>query len=158
MKKRKTWIVILSIIIVANIVFIWGNSLKSRSESQVLTLGVLRLIRPLLDAIFSPENVTDHLVRKLAHFAEFGALGAEFVLLTILLKKVKLQSILNCLFVGLLVALTDETIQLFSARGSQVSDVWLDFSGVVTGALIIWLVYAVTMRFRKAKYKTLPNE
>jgi VanZ family protein len=89
MKKQKTWIVIISIIIVANIVFIWGNSLKSRSESQLLSLGVLQFIRPFLDAIFSPENVTDHLVRKLAHFTEFGALGVEFVLLTILLKKVR---------------------------------------------------------------------
>ena len=150
MKKQKTWIVIISIIIVANIVFIWGNSLKSRSESQLLSLGVLQFIRPFLDAIFSPENVTDHLVRKLAHFTEFGALGVEFVLLTILLKKVRLQSILNCLFAGLIVALTDETIQLFSARGSQVSDVWLDFSGVVTGVMIVWLVFALVNATKKS--------
>lgn len=150
MKKQKTWIVIISIIIVANIVFIWGNSLKSRSESQLLSLGVLQFIRPFLDAIFSPENVTDHLVRKLAHFTEFGALGVEFVLLTILLKKVRLQSILNCLFAGLIVALTDETIQLFSARGSQVSDVWLDFSGVVTGVMIIWLIFTLVNATKKS--------
>ena len=151
MKKQKTWIVIVSIIIVANIAFIWGNSFKSRSESQLLSLGVLQWIRPFLNMIFSSENVTDHLVRKLAHFTEFGALGAEFVLLTILLKKVKLQSILNCLFAGLVVALTDETIQLFSARGSLVADVWLDFSGVVTGALILLLIYAILLRVRKTK-------
>ncbi|MEA4914525.1 MAG: VanZ family protein [Christensenella sp.] len=151
MKTRKTWIVIISIIIAANIAFIWGNSLKSRSESQLLSLGVLQFIRPFLDAIFSPENVTDHLVRKMAHFTEFGALGVEFVLLTILLKKVKLQSILNCLFAGLVVALTDETTQLFSARGSQVADVWLDFSGVVTGALIVWLIYALVKAAKRGK-------
>jgi len=152
MKTRKTWIIILLIIIVANIAFIWWNSIKSKSESQLLSLGVLQLIRPLLDAIFSPENVTDHLVRKLAHFSEFGALGTELLLLTILLRKVKLQSILNCLFAGLVVAVMDETIQIFSARGSQVADIWIDFSGVVAGVLITLLIYAIVASIRNAKY------
>lgn len=153
MKTRKTWIVIISVIIAATIVFIWGNSLKSRSESQGLSLGVLKLLRPLLDAIFSPENVTDHLVRKLAHFTEFGALGAELVLLTILLRRLKWQSVANCLFTGLVVALTDETIQLFSLRGSQVADVDLDFSGVVAGVLLMLLLYQIIKSIRRARHK-----
>jgi VanZ family protein len=153
MKKRKTWIVIVSVIIAATIVFIWGNSLKSRSESQGLSLGVLELLRPLLSVIFSPENVTDHLVRKIAHFTEFGALGAELVLLTILLRKLKWQSVVNCLFAGLVVALTDETIQLFSLRGSQVADVDLDFSGVVAGVLVMLLLYQIVKAIRRAKHK-----
>ena len=153
MRTRKTWIVIISVIIAATIVFIWGNSLKSRSESQGFSLGVLKLLRPMLDAIFSPENVTDHLVRKLAHFTEFGALGAELVLLTILLRRLKWQSIVNCLFAGLVVALTDETIQLFSARGSQVADVDLDFSGVVAGVLLTLLLYQMIKWIRRAKHK-----
>ena len=38
---------------------------------------------------------------------------------------------------GLLTALTDETIQLFSpGRSSQVLDVWLDFVGVLAGLLV----------------------
>lgn len=153
MKTRKTWIVIVSVIIAATIVFIWGNSLKSRSESQGLSLGVLELLRPLLSVIFSPENVTDHLVRKIAHFTEFGALGAELVLLTILLRKLKWQSVVNCLFAGLVVALTDETIQLFSLRGSQVADVDLDFSGVVAGVLVMLLLYQIVKAIRRAKHK-----
>ena len=157
MKARKTWIVIISIIIVANIAFIWGNSLKSRGESQMLSLGVLQLIRPLLDAIFSPENVTDHLVRKLAHFTEFGALGSEFALVTILLRKVKLQSIMNCLFAGLAVAVIDETIQIFSTRGSLVADVWIDFSGVVAGVMIALLINAIVAKIRKVKAKQTLN-
>ena len=152
MKTRKPWIMIVSLIIVATIVFIWGNSLKSRSESQLLSLGVLQAIRPLLDAIFSPENVTDHLVRKIAHFTEFGALGAEFVLLTILLRKLKWQSVLNCLFAGLVVAVTDETIQIFSSRGSQVIDVVLDFSGVATGVLLLLLLYQIIKAICRVKH------
>ncbi len=38
---------------------------------------------------------------------------------------------------GVLTALTDETIQIFSAgRSSQVTDVWLDFAGVLAGILV----------------------
>ena len=38
---------------------------------------------------------------------------------------------------GVLTALTDETIQLFSeGRSSQVTDVWLDSAGVLAGILV----------------------
>jgi VanZ family protein len=151
MKTRKTWIVLLSLLILFTIGFIWGNSMKTRSESQSLSLGVLQFIRPLLDAIFSPENVTDHLVRKLAHFTEFAVLGAELMLLSVLLGRRNLSSILNCMFAGLIVAVTDETIQLFSSRGSQVIDVVLDFSGVVIGVLALLLLRAVLVGFRNTK-------
>ena len=37
---------------------------------------------------------------------------------------------------GLLTALTDETIQLFvPGRSGQVTDIWIDFSGVMTAFL-----------------------
>lgn len=153
MKTRKTGIILLCLLILFTIGFIWGNSMKSRSESQLLSLGVLQFIRPLLDAIFSPEHVTDHLVRKLAHFTEFAMLGAELALLSVLLGKRELHSILNCLFAGLLVAVADETIQLFSSRGSQVIDVVLDFSGVVMGVLVLLGLRAIVMTLRKAKKK-----
>ena len=42
---------------------------------------VLELLRPLLAPIVGPENVTLHLVRKLAHFTEFFCLGCVLALL-----------------------------------------------------------------------------
>ena len=152
-KTRKTGIVLVSLLILITIGFIWGNSMKSRSESQLLSLGMLDFLRPLLGAIFSPENVTDHLVRKLAHFTEFAALGAEFALLSVFLRKLSFQSILNCLFAGLVVAVADETIQIFSSRGSQVIDVVLDFSGVIAGVLVLLGLRAICLVIRKAKQK-----
>ena len=44
----------------------------------------------------------------------------------------------KCLL-GLLAAFLDETLQLFSGRGSMVADVWLDFAGVVFGVAVITL-------------------
>ena len=44
----------------------------------------------------------------------------------------------------------DETIQLFSpGRSSQVTDVWIDFAGVVTGTLLAFLVQAIVRRCKK---------
>lgn len=153
MKKRKAGTIILSVLILITIGFIWGNSLKSRSESQLLSLGVLQFLRPLLNTVFSAENVTDHLVRKLAHFTEFTALGAELALLAILLRKLSLQSILHCLFAGLAVAVADETIQIFSARGSQVADVVLDFLGVIAGVFLVLLLHALIAGIQKGRKK-----
>ena len=42
---------------------------------------------------------------------------------------------------GLLAAMTDESIQLLSpGRASMVTDVWIDFAGVVTGITIYRLL------------------
>ena len=139
-KSRTIWIVLVCLLIAVTLGFIWGNSIKSRSESKLLSLGVLRWIRPLLGVIFSPENVTDHLVRKLAHFTEFSMLGAELILLTALMRKLRVWTVLNCLLAGLSVAVIDETVQIFSARGSQAIDVLLDFGGVVAGAAFALLI------------------
>jgi VanZ family protein len=86
---------------------------------------------------------------QLAHFVEFGALGCELALLAVLRKRVRLQSVVNCLFAGLAVAVIDETIQIFSDRGSQVSDVWLDFSGAVTGIVFVLLIHLLVLAIRR---------
>ena len=49
----------------------------------------------------------------------------------------RLGGVVNCLFFLLLAALTDETIQIFTGRGPQVQDVWLDFAGGAAGLLVM---------------------
>ena len=48
-----------------------------------------------------------------------------------------LERLVNCLFFLLLAALTDETTQIFTGRGPQVQDVWLDFAGGTAGLLVM---------------------
>ena len=62
-----------------------------------------------------------------------------------------LQGLANALFAGLAAAVTDETIQIFSQRGSRVADVVLDFSGAVAGALVIALIALLHRRRRKRR-------
>lgn len=149
MKNRKTHLFLLGLLILLTLGFIWGNSLKSIPESQEISLSYLDRLSPFLDAVFGPGRITDHILRKTAHFCEFALLGAELRLLFLLLGQQGLQGLMNALFAGLAAGVADETIQIFSLRGSRVADVVLDFSGAVFGALVIALITRLCRRRRR---------
>lgn len=136
MNRKSIGTALLLLAILAALAFIWGNSLDSAVQSAVKSGRVRELLQPLLERLVGQGGVTDHLVRKLAHFTEFAVLGA-LLLLTAAAFRVRLQSVVNCLFFLLLAALTDETIQIFTGRGPQVQDVWLDFAGGAAGLLVM---------------------
>ena len=137
MNRKSIGTALLLLAILAALAFIWGNSLDSAVESAVKSGRVRELLQPLLERLVGQGGVTDHLVRKLAHVTEFAVLGALLLLLTAAAFRVRLQSVVNCLFFLLLAALTDETIQIFTGRGPQVQDVWLDFAGGAAGLLVM---------------------
>ncbi len=130
--RRRTQSVLIVLVIVT-LAFIWGNSLGDSRESHGDSQRVSEYVKPILEPVVGAGKVTDQLVRKLAHFAEFGVLGCELAALLVVRGRVGLQGIANCLFAGLSAAMIDETIQIFTDRGSQVQDVWLDFAGVCAG-------------------------
>lgn len=143
MKKQRT---ALLTAIILTLAFIWGNSLLSREQSSGESAWVLQLVTPFLELFVGKGNVTEHLVRKLAHFTEFALLGLELLFWFSQKRGKKKEALLLAMAHGLFAALTDETIQLFSGRGSQVQDVWLDFAGVTAGALTALLL---TLLIRK---------
>ena len=147
MKKRR---IALLIAIVLTLAFIWGNSLLNREQSSDESAWVLQLVTPILELFVGKGRVTEHLVRKLAHFAEFALLGFELLFWFSGVREKQKDVLLLEMSHGLFAALTDETIQLFSARGSQVQDVWLDFAGATTGALAALLI---TVLIRKKEIK-----
>ena len=118
--------------------FIWWNSSKNGEESSGISQGVLYEIMQIFARIGISTDITEHIIRKLAHFTEFTALGILLSIDTVLfLKNMKLYVWIP-LFIGLLVALIDETIQLFPiGRSSSVKDVWIDFSGVIFGTILL---------------------
>ena len=146
---RKRWNVVLILLVALTLSFIWGNSLISRTESQDLSRGLLGQICAALETVgvhIDPEN--DHWLRKLAHFCEFGLLGAELCALMLLNRRVCPQSYVNCAFAGLAVAVTDEALQLISNRGSQVQDVLLDFAGFAVGLLLCGTMWMLASKKR----------
>ena len=128
---------LLRLVLIATLCFIWSNSLVGKEGSASLS----RTVTAWLNGIGIP--VTEHYVRKSAHFCEFGLLGCELMLLFWLRSGVHFQNLCNAAFAALLSAVTDETIQIFSGRGSQVQDVVLDFSGALTGILLVTLIISL---------------
>ena len=81
MRGKKISTALLLLAILAALAFIWGNSLDSAVESAAKSGRVGKLLRPLLELVMGQDGATDHLIRKLAHFAEYTVLGALLLLL-----------------------------------------------------------------------------
>lgn len=144
--KRKILLTVLSLLLVCNLAFIWGNSLVSRSDSHDLSVGVLGFLPGFIRDLFPNQEQLVHIVRKMAHFTEFACLGGLSCGLLAAARTVKLHPFFHVWAGGFFVAAIDETIQIFTGRGSQLQDVWLDFAGFSAGLLAVLLVRAIVLR------------
>ena len=126
MKKWK-W----KILILVYLCFIYGNSLTPAAISSKESGYFLAKIQDFLaGAGMDAWWLTEHLVRKAAHFTEYAGLGFLLAMNTgagiapvFCLLKGNVTAVLFMPFV-------DETIQLFvEGRSGQISDVWLDMAG-----------------------------
>lgn len=126
-------------LLLCNLAFIWGNSLLPGALSGALSDLVGSCLAVLLPEMPMEEGVESVLLRKLAHFTEFAALGALLSWLYGMLQKGKHYSLL-C---GIAAACIDETIQMFVPdRGPAIRDVLIDSCGVVTGMLLLYWGHA----------------
>ena len=116
-----------------SVYFIFSNSLEIGSISSARSAEFTKMLNKTLKAIgMSP--LSEALVRKLAHFGEFTVSGFWFTLCLRVYTRHYIRHISWPLLLGLLIANTDELIQLYvSGRASSVKDVWIDFGGVCTG-------------------------
>ncbi len=134
----------LTILLILLVLFIWGNSCLPKQTSSAESGWVTELLRPIFEAVFGEGAVTEHFVRKLAHFTEYAALGCVSVRLLLCLPIGTAWCVAYSAMGSLIVALLDETIQIFSGRGPMIQDVWLDFGGAVCGGGIILLTWCLT--------------
>lgn len=146
---RVRWV--LGILIALTLAFIWSNSMQSRAVSG----GMSGSLKTWLEQLLHTE-ISEFLLRKAAHFSEYGLLGVEFSLLLGLQhdKNGKNfqhgRNLLDFPLIGMLCAVTDETIQIFSGRGSLVADVWIDTAGFSTGFFLIVLLFLFINHCKKA--------
>lgn len=134
-KVRPVWLWRLACVLWLALIF--SQSAMPGTASQAESEGLLSA----LDGIF--PFLTVFLLRKLAHIGEFAILG-------ILLGKSLGRTDARLLLVGLLCALTDETVQMFAVgRSSQVSDVWVDFLGILAAVLLLRLFQKLRTKNKK---------
>ena len=127
----------LTVLIILTLALIWGHSLLGREASSEESGFVMELLEPVLEMVVGEGNVTEFLVRKLAHFTEFFVLGLELLTFFAYRKPLFPQAFLLALTHGFFAAFLDETIQIFSGRGPMIQDVWLDVCGFAVGASLM---------------------
>jgi len=122
--------------------FIFGNSFADGDTSSGLSLLVTQWLNSVLEWMNIPLQLSHHLVRKLAHFAEYSLLGG---LLTTTLwswrnKPWKFRLVWLPIVIGVCMASLDEWLQTFVPdRYGSPYDVLLDLSGVVWAAIAVSL-------------------
>ena len=143
--RNKKAITILGIIIAATLAFIWIHSCMGQEESAEESGFVYEVLEPVLEVVVGKGNVTELLIRKLAHFTEFFGLGLELMLFMklVLISAPYVIRFINAWVFGTMCALIDETIQIFSGRGPMIQDVWLDSAGCLCGVLVMSLILAI---------------
>lgn len=128
------------VLILLILAFIWGNSLLPAEVSHAFSEWAKRMLARFLTGDSPVTEEGSGLLRKIAHFAEFGALGFCLAWRGGMLGKGFGRTFLS----GAAVAALDETIQCFVPdRGSSIRDVLLDSGGVLTGMLLLYLGYTI---------------
>ncbi len=145
----------LGALVVLTLAFIFGNSLQSGEASSAASGSLRQLLESLLD---TPVN--EFLLRKAAHFSEYALLGAEVSLLLralsgcCLRRTARGRNLLDFAAFGFLAAAIDETIQIFTGRGSSLLDVWLDTAGYLTGFFLFFLLAQWILQIRSKRHET----
>ena len=96
-----------------------------------------------------------HLVRKGAHMTEYAAFGA--LLMNAWTRQRRGAGAISAAlaaFCGLLYAVSDEFHQLFvPGRAGLVTDVLIDFGGVLIGVLLFWAIYQLCSKWGRGSKK-----
>ena len=142
--------------LLGTMVFIFSNSMAVADVSNQASGTAQHLLYTLIEKAGLSELkpvFTMHVIRKLAHFAEYTLLGFWWMLCLRVYTRHFIRHIswpvLACLFT----ALVDETLQLYSAgRNGSITDLWLDFggalAGLVCGLLLLCLCRMIYILFK----------
>ncbi len=157
-QKTSPWLiafrVIFTIALLACILFIFRNSMQTGAISSARSQAVTAMVNSFLGK-FGLGPLSEHIVRKLAHFSEFLLEGFLLMLCLRVYTRHFVRHVSWPLLGGMSTALMDETIQLtIPNRTSSVTDVWIDMAGVVAGlfvALIILLIVRACVAFASIK-------
>ena len=151
MKRTKPRLILCVSLLIAILAFIWGNSAMPGEESGQFSGWVGQILCKLLPFLNLNDGNGMYIIRKLAHFSEFAALGMTFSWLFGMITDRPIRQWLLPLGCGVAVACIDETIQIFSpGRYSSIKDVTIDAAGVFTGIILLFLGYAI---FKKLHHK-----
>lgn len=127
--------------------FIFHNSMQNAATSEMSSSIIVDFVMHELARFgsFPDYGTVTVIIRKTAHITEFF-IQSFFISIAYFFGKSKFsQRVIYVLFFGLLTACCDELIQKFvNGRGSLVTDIWIDFSGVLLAALFYFIISALS--------------
>ena len=142
-KKSRIILLVLSVLWT---IFIFSNSIATAEQSSENSSTIVNF---LLNFINIDISFLTLVVRKLGHFSEFLLQGI-FIGSFFLVSNTYTKNIIYVMFLGLITAVTDEFIQLFSpGRSGMIQDVLIDFSGTITAVLVCGIIYLI---YRQKKH------
>ncbi|MBE7039480.1 MAG: VanZ family protein [Ruminococcaceae bacterium] len=152
-RTKKIIIILLIVFVVCIVAFIFSNSLKGSRDTVSQSKIVASKIQKVVDSDKKISRDIFHgVIRKIAHIAEFSllgiGLGSTFYAAYLFWGK---KYISLPILLGLSVAVCDEFIQSFGSRKSLVSDVLIDFGGILFGFLIILSMSFLINKIRKKR-------
>lgn len=128
--------------------FSCDNSDESSDKSGMITRAVISIVAPDYDEMSHAEQQAtmvkvEHIIRKLAHFTIYTALGF-FSSLTVGRRKLFSKGTAVNMIFCFLYACSDELHQYFvPGRSCQFTDVLIDTSGALTGTLVTMLLFTI---------------
>ena len=168
----------LAVLIVLTIALIFIHSALSPEVSSKESEAVGGVVEEVIDKV-APNNPSlkeyvSKNIRKIAHFIEFALLGLEVTVFAYVGYRQKyslteacdtvacgkyysvLKHIFGTLIFGLLIAFSDESMQILSNRGPSVKDIWIDLFGYSSQSLITFCVIILISHLRrKSKIQNL---
>lgn len=126
---------ILAVIAVMVIIFIL--SAENGEESAETSGWVIEFL-----SLFFKGDLAQDVIRTFAHFSEYAVLGL-LMYNVIYSFKVKLAPVVSSIL-SLIYALSDEIHQYFvPERACQLSDLAVDFGGIIVGTAVIFLLFGL---------------
>lgn len=133
-------------------------AVNSNESSLSIASRILTTYEDVTDIHFNEKertsklNEINHVIRKGAHFSEYALLANTIALHLFVLGFSKRKLYLYSVVLASFYAATDELHQKFvEGRSGQLSDVFIDTSGAVVGALIFLLLISWIGLFRKKR-------
>ena len=151
-------ILLIVIILISGVIF--GFSAQDGEESGGISKKVVLVVADILKIkqgdIEKFIQVGEPIVRKLAHFGIYTALGIASIAFLVTLNISKAKQTLITTVWGILYASTDEFHQTFiNGRNGSILDVILDTSGVIFGiAIVLFMIYLYSRYKTNKKEKT----
>lgn len=149
----KKLIISISCILWVGFIFL-NSSQNGKISHERSTQFANDIFKKLFSSLNLNSSQLDMLTRKFAHGFEFMILAVILIIFLNALKVSKVNGVIYSLFIVLLMATFDETLQLFvEDRTSKVTDIWIDFSGGIVGSILIGIFYGIIMCIKRLFFK-----